>query len=74
MFAIPADQMHRNEAVLHSLVREWSNEGLEERQAAFDPIIAELQRLLPVTAGNAYKQRVLVPGNSHRTLKLTLSI
>jgi hypothetical protein len=57
-----ADQMHRNEAVLHSLVREWSSEGADERAAAFDPILAELARLLPVTAENAYKQRVLVPG------------
>ena len=23
-------QMHRNEAVLHSLVREWSDEGIDE--------------------------------------------
>jgi carnosine N-methyltransferase len=54
--------MHRNEAVLHSLVREWSLEGEEERNEAFEPILAELSRLLPVTAENAYQQRVLVPG------------
>jgi hypothetical protein len=60
---ISATQMHRNEAVLHSLVREWSREGREERDSAFGPLVSELQRLLPVTAASAFQQRVLVPGS-----------
>jgi hypothetical protein len=60
---IPAHQQHRNEAVLHSLFREWSAEGKEERDQSFAPIVRELQRLLPVDKRNCYKQRVLVPGS-----------
>ena len=59
---IPYSQMHKNQAVLHSLVREWSSEGALERAASFDPLMEELQLRLPVTRDNAYQQRVLVPG------------
>lgn len=55
-------QMHRTQAVLHSLVREWCSEGIEERNASFVPILEELQRLLPITKDNAYTMRVSVPG------------
>lgn len=48
--------MHRNQAVLHSLAREWSQEGLEERQSTFEPIIEELMRVKPVSMKNAYEQ------------------
>ena len=60
---IPSHQQHRNEAILHSLYREWSNDGSAERSESFSPIIQELQKLLPVTRANVYKQRVLVPGS-----------
>lgn len=59
---IHISQQHRNNAVLHSLYREWSAEGAAERAVPFDTIIAEVKTLLPVTKENAYKQRVLVPG------------
>ena len=48
--------MHRNQAVLHSLAREWAQEGQEERRSTFDPIIAELMRVKPVSMKNAYEQ------------------
>ena len=60
---VSATQMHRNEAVLHSLAREWSIQGQDERDSAFGPLVRELQRLLPVTAANVFQQRVLVPGS-----------
>ena len=59
---ISASQMHRNQAVLHSLAREWSSEGKSEREDCFNPILSELRRHLPVTEENIFAQRVLVPG------------
>jgi carnosine N-methyltransferase len=59
---IPYAEQKRNEAILHSVYREWSKEGAEERNKSFLPIVNTLKELLPVSASNAYKQRVLVPG------------
>ncbi len=59
---IHVSQQHRNQAVLHSLYREWSKEGLSERTIPFQSIINELKLHLPVNSENVYKQRVLVPG------------
>jgi carnosine N-methyltransferase len=59
---IPLEQQHRNIAVLHSLYREWSKEGENERATTFKVLVDELKLRLPVTAENAYLQRVLVPG------------
>lgn len=59
---ISIGQMHRLQAVLHSLVREWSSDGLDERTSTFLPILDDLKNYLPVTLSNAYDQRVLVPG------------
>lgn len=59
---IPLEQQHRNIAVLHSLHREWSKEGEAERITTFKVLVDELKLRLPVTAENAYLQRVLVPG------------
>jgi carnosine N-methyltransferase len=68
---IPFSQMHRNQAVLHSLVREWSSEGAEEREQCFAPIMEQLATHLPVNAPGSvlagatdtnYKYKVLVPG------------
>jgi len=53
---IHISQMHRNQAVLHSLCREWSSGGNNERSTAFNPLLTELQKLLPVTESNVYKQ------------------
>ena len=54
--------MHRNQAVLHSLAREWSSSGQPERRAAFNPILRALTERLPITTQNVHRQRVLVPG------------
>lgn len=59
---IAATQMHRNQAILHSLAREWSEEGRRERDSCFAPLLDELQRVLPVSEDNLFRQRVLVPG------------
>lgn len=55
-------QMHRNQAVLHSLAREWSTAGEPERLSTFQPILRALAEKLPVTRENVHCQRVLVPG------------
>jgi len=57
---IHMSQMHRNQAVLHSLMREWSAEGAEERKQCFEPIIAQLLQHLPPIPGS--QKRILVPG------------
>jgi carnosine N-methyltransferase len=44
------------------LHREWSKEGEAERITTFKVLVDELKLRLPVTAENAYLQRVLVPG------------
>lgn len=55
-------QQHRNIAVLHSLYREWSEEGAQERETTFKVLVDELKLRLPVDSSNAYKYKVLVPG------------
>ena len=59
---VPKRFFGRCDAVLQSLVREWSTEGRVFREATFSPLLSELSRLLPVNAKNAYRQNVLVPG------------
>jgi carnosine N-methyltransferase len=71
--AVPFSVMHRNQAVLHSLAREWAAEGREERQSTFDPLIEELLRVKPVGMENAYEQRVLVPGCGLSRLPLEIA-
>lgn len=66
-------QQHRNEAVIHSLYREWSAEGEGERRQCFGSITDELERLLPVTAENIYTQRILVPGSGLGRLPLEIA-
>jgi len=51
------DQQHRNQAVLHSIYREFSNEGKIERQNTFSLLIQQLQLHLPlqtITKGTAH--------------------
>lgn len=60
--SINSNQQHRNNAILHSVYREWSEEGKEERASSFDLLLNELLDRLPVTSINAYKYRVLTPG------------
>jgi carnosine N-methyltransferase len=66
-------QMHRNQAVLHSLAREWSAYGAHERSQAFQPLLDALRRKLPVSSSNLYHQRVLVPGCGLARLPLEIA-
>lgn len=70
---IHINQQHRNQAVLHSLVREWSLNGLNERNVTFTPLLTALQSKLPVTSSNLYTQRVLVPGCGLARLPLEIA-
>lgn len=56
-----ASQMHRNNAVLHSLAREWSSNGQAERDSTFLPIIQELHRMKPLLPTQP-RPKVLCPG------------
>jgi len=47
---------------LHSVAREWSDEGAAEREECFTPLIQELRRRLPLGAGERFRHRVLLPG------------
>ena len=60
--AISGSDQHRNNAILHSLYREWSIEGKAERDLSFTPLLDSLKKYLPVNERNAYVQTVLVPG------------
>jgi len=49
-------------ALLRLLVRDWSAEGMLERELCYGPLLAELGAHLPVTHRNRGQQRVLIPG------------
>jgi carnosine N-methyltransferase len=49
-------------AILRQLVREWSSEGMLERELCYGPLLAELAAHMPVTTANRNTQRVLIPG------------
>ncbi|CAM9119351.1 unnamed protein product [Discosporangium mesarthrocarpum] len=55
-------QVDKVTSTLHQLVREWSEEGQEERNQSYLPILQELERRLPVNSANWGKLKVLVPG------------
>lgn len=59
--AVSLSQMHRNQAVLHSLVREWSSLGQIERDQCFTPLLELLKKHVPIDKQQRRK-RVLVPG------------
>lgn len=55
-------QQHRNQAVIHSIYREWSAAAQRERDESFGLLVAALQKHLPVEEGKKYEKRVCVPG------------
>jgi carnosine N-methyltransferase len=66
-----ASGQHRNLAILHSFYREWSEEGKDERDSSFAPIIEELATYFnPI--GIPYQKRILVPGCGLARLPLEL--
>jgi len=50
--------MDKVKSTLKQFVREWSEEGKEEREQCFGPILEELQRYYPVTKENEYTIKV----------------
>lgn len=57
-----ARQVDKVNTTLHQLVRDWSDEGEEERRQSYGAVVEELERLCPVDADNKGILRVLVPG------------
>jgi len=60
--ARPTQLMDREKvpSTLKQLMRDWSDEGVRERQTCYDPILKELESLFP--AGQRAGRKVLVPG------------
>jgi hypothetical protein len=56
--SIMYNNQHRNQAILHSLFREWSIDGAVERSQSFQPLIDELKNRIPVNENNAYNHKV----------------
>lgn len=50
-------------STLHQIVRDWSDEGIPEREATYGVLLSALERVLPVTDTNYNKLKVLVPGS-----------
>lgn len=64
---------NRNQAILHSMAREWSAAGLEERQACFQPLLDELTKRIPLTFADRYTKRILIPGCGAGRLPVEIS-
>ena len=54
--------MGKVRSTLRQFVREWSAEGAPEREQTFGVLLAELERRLPLVAGETRRPRVLIPG------------
>lgn len=61
---MPSDgQMSKVTSVLKSLVRDWSAEGQAERSMAYEPLIRQVLRYIPLTdLTPANRPTILVPG------------
>jgi len=60
--ALPKEKdMDKVKSTLRQFMREWSDEGLEERKACFQPILQELERRFP-TVNDRHSVKVLNPG------------
>jgi carnosine N-methyltransferase len=69
---IPYSEMHRNNAVLHSVAREWSSDGSEERNTTFVPLLEQLKTYLPIT-DVLHPPKVLNPGSGVGRLPLEIA-
>lgn len=56
-----ADQK-KVQAIIKQLVRDWSKEGLEERNACYEPIIEEILHQFPLDSCKPSDVHILVPG------------
>ena len=59
----PERHMVKVRSTLKQCVRDWSSLGKSERDCCYAPLIASLQKYLPVSADNFGVQKVLVPGS-----------
>lgn len=57
-----ATQVSKINTTLRQCMRDWSDEGREERRKSYSAVIAELERLCPVDPERKGAQKVLVPG------------
>lgn len=57
-----ASDMDRVQSVFKQFVREWSEDGAEERKASFQPIIDEITAYFPPESYKSSEVHVLVPG------------
>ena len=64
--AVNDGQISKVSSVLKSLARDWSVEGKAERDMAYEPIIAQIKRYLPLSnpAGmnGGGRPKIIVPG------------
>lgn len=58
---------------LHQIVRDWSQEGEQERKLCYGPILQELQEYLPMEGRRLSSVRVLVPGGGLGRLALEIA-
>jgi len=56
------DRMSKVRSTLRQCVRDWSSNGVEERNQCYAPILRELERVYP-DAGTRGTRRVLIPGS-----------
>lgn len=59
---VSIQQQHRNQAIIHSVYREWTAAAAGERSESFGRLVSALQRHLPVSEDKKYEQRICVPG------------
>ena len=57
---------------LRQLVRDWTADGAEERRQCYGPVLAEMQRVLPITPDNKNKLMVFLPGSGLSRLMVEL--
>lgn len=54
------NNMTKVRSTLRQFVRDWSEEGIEERRDAYEPILECLEKYVPIT--ETYRPKVLCPG------------
>jgi carnosine N-methyltransferase len=74
---VPLKSPHRHlsklKSTLHQFVRDWAAEGAKEREMCYAPILAELERVLPVSEKKKNQINVLVPGAGLGRLALEIA-
>ncbi|KNB44621.1 hypothetical protein JH06_1525 [Blastocystis sp. subtype 4] len=85
MFGIPTQprdylsapyQMSKVKSTLHQLIRDWSDEGKEERELCYTPLLKRLEHYIPLVRNEdgsispENQRRVLVPGTGLSRLLL----